>query len=235
MAQLKTMIRLDDLTLDQEVGAALGTLFSGITDQVKATILPAAGFGGAPKAVGRFTYGRKVATMDVATDDALYYAEYELTVEVPYAYVLSGLATAFQSAVGSLVMDRLDLALGASPLGTNEHQTVLVVADGGTFPLTFEGQTVTGIAWNATAAAIKTALATLSNLDAAEIVTTGGPVNSVAVNIEFKGRWAGHNVDLMTSSTASLTGSGKAVTVGTPVAGISAGTPTFGQERVYVS
>ena len=60
---------------------------------------------------------------------------------------------------------------------TDEQQTVRVTdATAGTFTLTFDGQTTAPIAWNATAAQIDAALEALSNIEADEIQTSGGPV-----------------------------------------------------------
>ena len=54
---------------------------------------------------------------------------------------------------------------------TNETQTVRVTnATGGTFTLTFDGQTTAPIAFNATAAAIQAALEALSNIEPGDVV-----------------------------------------------------------------
>ena len=70
---------------------------------------------------------------------------------------------------------------------TDEQQTVRVTnATGGTFTLTFEGQTTAPIAFNATAAQIDAALEALSNIEADEIQTSGGPANTANVNVFFR-------------------------------------------------
>ena len=70
---------------------------------------------------------------------------------------------------------------------TDEQQTVRVTnATGGTFTLTFNGQTTAPIAYNATAAQIDAALEALSNIGADEIQTSGGPVNTANVNVFFR-------------------------------------------------
>ena len=54
---------------------------------------------------------------------------------------------------------------------TNETQTVRVTnATGGTFTLTFDGQTTAPIAFNATAAAVQAALEALSNIEPGDVV-----------------------------------------------------------------
>src|SRR5215204_1862919 len=62
---------------------------------------------------------------------------------------------------------------------TNESQTLRVNgANGGTFTLTFGGQTTAPIAFSATAAAVQAALEALDNLQPGDILATGGPVNT---------------------------------------------------------
>ncbi|MEU8682989.1 hypothetical protein [Streptomyces sp. NPDC048611] len=102
---------------------------------------------------------------------------------------------------------------------TNEVQTVTVTGGptGGTFTLTYSGQTTAAIAYNATAAAVQTALVALSNVNAGDITVTGnagGPYT-----LTFGGQYLGDNVAQLTA-TASLTGgSTPGVTVATTTAG----------------
>lgn len=106
--------------------------------------------------------------------------------------------------------------------GTAEVQTITITGSptGGTYPLTYAGQTTAGIPFNATAAQVKTALAALSNLDADDIVTAGGPHPATPVTVTFD--VSAGDVALMTASGASLTGGSTpavAVTTSTPGAG----------------
>jgi hypothetical protein len=69
-------------------------------------------------------------------------------------------------------------------LRTNEVQTFAIVGDaaptGGTFTLTFDGETTAGIAYNASTAAVKSALEALSNITVNDVVVaTGTQVNEV--------------------------------------------------------
>ena len=69
----------------------------------------------------------------------------------------------------------------------DEQQTVRATnATGGTFTLTFNGQTTAALPYNATAAQIDTALEALSNVGANNIQTSGGPVNTANVNVFFR-------------------------------------------------
>ncbi|MEU6979578.1 hypothetical protein [Streptomyces sp. NPDC046371] len=106
---------------------------------------------------------------------------------------------------------------------TNEVQSVTVTGapTGGTFTLTYSGQTTAAIAYNATAAAVQSALEALSNVNPGDIVVTGnagGPYT-----LTFGGQYLGDNVAQLTA-TASLTGgTTPGVTVATTTGG---GTPT---------
>ena len=59
-------------------------------------------------------------------------------------------------------------------------------ATGGTFTLTFNGQTTAPIAVQRDRSAIDAALEALSNIEADEIQTSGGPVNTANVNVFFR-------------------------------------------------
>jgi hypothetical protein len=107
------------------------------------------------------------------------------------------------------MLDRFDADSGSG----NEVQAVTVSgATGGTFTLTFDGQTTAAIAFDASAATVQTELEALTNIDSGDVEATGGPLNTAAVNVEFRGQYAGVNVALMTA-TSSLTGTGATVDV----------------------
>lgn len=90
----------------------------------------------------------------------------------------------------------------------NEIQTVSIAGGptGGTFTLTYDGQTTAAIAWNATAAAVDAALEALSNIGAGNVICTGPPPPGTAITVEFTGALAGQDVALMTIDTTNLTG-----------------------------
>lgn len=90
----------------------------------------------------------------------------------------------------------------------NEVQTVTItgVPTGGTFALEFEGEQTAAIAFNATAAAVQTALEGLPNLDPGDILCAGGPLPSTAVTITFIGRRGGVSVQRVTAQAQALTG-----------------------------
>jgi hypothetical protein len=61
----------------------------------------------------------------------------------------------------------------SSPGYPSEHQQIAVDATGGTFTLTFSGQTTAAIAENATPTTVRTRLEALSNIATGEVVVTG--------------------------------------------------------------
>jgi glucose/arabinose dehydrogenase len=91
---------------------------------------------------------------------------------------------------------------------TNESQTVAVAgATGGTFTLTFDGQTTAPIAFPLDNAAIEAALEALSNLDDVAVTGTG------TRTVNFRGNKAETNVPLMTGNGSGLTGTAPTLTV----------------------
>ncbi|THA29190.1 hypothetical protein E6R18_25090 [Streptomyces sp. A1277] len=105
---------------------------------------------------------------------------------------------------------------------TSEVQTVTVTGTptGGTYTLTWSGQTTAAIPYNATAAQVKTALENLSNIDAGDLTVTGGPHPGTAMAVTFGGQFMGDDVAAMTASATNLTGgTSPAVTIATATAG----------------
>ncbi|MFI4875947.1 MAG: hypothetical protein ACIALR_11435 [Blastopirellula sp. JB062] len=97
--------------------------------------------------------------------------------------------------------------------GVNEEQTVSLTGSpsGGTFTLSYGGDTTSGIAYNAAASAVETALEGLTSIgsgDASVSGDAGGPWT-----VEFTGALAGQDVALMTGDGSSLTGGGASVSV----------------------
>lgn len=120
--------------------------------------------------------------------------------------------------------------------GTNEVQRITITGSptGGTFTLTWNGQTTAAIDFDATAAEVQAALEALSNIDAGEVACTGGQLPGTAVDVEFKGDLQGTNVNAMTA-TASLTGgSGPAVAITTPTPGVAGATDGRGTAQGFL-
>ena len=103
--------------------------------------------------------------------------------------------------------------------GTPEVQTVTITGTptGGTFTLTYSGQTTAAIAYNAAAGAVETALEALSNIGAGNVTCGGGALPGTAVTCTFSSILG--NPAQMTASSASLTGGT------TPTATVTTTTP----------
>jgi hypothetical protein len=87
----------------------------------------------------------------------------------------------------------------------------------GTFTSTFSGQTTAGIAWNAAASAVQSALEAMSNVAPGDVVCTGGPLPGTPVDVKFTGAtWGQRDVPAMTTNSAGLTGGTVGVTTPTP-------------------
>lgn len=112
---------------------------------------------------------------------------------------------------------------------TNEVQTLTVTGGptGGTFTITWSGQTTAAIAYNATAAAVQTALEALSNIAPGDVVVTGnagGPWT-----LTWGGTQLGEDVAAPTTTSSLTGGTTPAVAVATTTAG-GAATATDGTE-----
>jgi hypothetical protein len=94
------------------------------------------------------------------------------------------------------------------PAPSNEVQTVGITGSptGGTFTLTYAGQTTAPIAYNADAQTVENALEALSNIASGDVVVGGGPLPGTPVTVTFTGNLAGQNVGALTANGASLTG-----------------------------
>lgn len=105
---------------------------------------------------------------------------------------------------------------------TNEVQTLTVTGapTGGTFTITFSGQTTGAIAYNATAAVVQTALEALSNVNPGDIVVTGnagGPWT-----LTYGGQYLGENVGQVTTTESFTGGTTPDITIATTTGGDTA-------------
>lgn len=92
--------------------------------------------------------------------------------------------------------------------GTDEVQTFALYGTptGGTFTLTFDGQTTGALNYNDSAATVDTALEALSNIGAGDVAVTGGPLPGSSLTITFGGALTETNVANITCDPGSLTG-----------------------------
>lgn len=112
--------------------------------------------------------------------------------------------------------------------GTYEVQTVTLggAPTGGTFTLTFNGQTTAAIPYNATAAQVDTALENLSNIGAGDVSVTGGYGQfGTPFRVTFLNALAFTDVPAMTATNNTTAGQATSVTVATETVGIPAQSP----------
>lgn len=104
---------------------------------------------------------------------------------------------------------------------TNEVQSVTIggAPTGGSFTLSFGGDTTAPIAFNAIASAVQTALIALDSIPAGGVAVTGGPGPGTPYVVTFIGDLAGIDVPQMTGSAAGLTGGTPTLTIATTTQG----------------
>lgn len=108
-------------------------------------------------------------------------------------------------------------------LTQNEVQSITIngTPTGGTFTLSYKGQTTSALAYNATAAAVTAALEALSTIGTGNVVvtgSTGGPYTAT-----FQGTLTDKDVDELTANTAFTGGSNPYVAVATTTTGSLSG------------
>lgn len=88
----------------------------------------------------------------------------------------------------------------------DNYQTLTITGTptGGTFTLTYKGQTTAAIQYNAAASAVQTALAALSTIGTGNVTCAGGVLPGTAVTISFTGALANDTTQL--THTDSFTG-----------------------------
>lgn len=102
---------------------------------------------------------------------------------------------------------------------TNEVQTATVTGDptGGTFTLTFGGETTAALDFDASAQEVEDALVALPNVDEGDVEVTKA---SNVYTITFGGEYGTENVPALTADGSGLTGgTTPGVTIATPTAG----------------
>jgi hypothetical protein len=107
--------------------------------------------------------------------------------------------------------------------GRSEVQTVTIsgAPTGGSFTLTFDGATTGAISFDATAAAVQTALEGLATIGAGNVAVTGGPGPGTPWTVTFTGALAVTDVPQMTATSSLTGGTTPAVAVATSTAGIT--------------
>jgi len=115
-----------------------------------------------------------------------------------------------------------------------ESVSIAVDATGGTFTISFGGETTAAIAFNATAAAVQAALELLEDIDKGDITVTGGPGSAggatpyvIAFNVT--GQYGQTDAPAMTTGAGSLTGGAGTAAVTTTAGGATGTGATDGR------
>ena len=192
-----------------------------LRDNVDAALeaLPNIGTGGVTVAVGTMTNGVGTLTITFAGNVA--------KMVVPTITVANNSLVDATPATIAVV----ETTPGDDDPATNEVQTLTIAAGpptGGTFQLTFDGETTAPITWSATnntlLANIDAALEALSNIGAGEIACAATTLTAGvgALTITFSGALAATDVDLITVADNSLTGNTGTVAVAETTPGVNA-------------
>lgn len=151
------------------------------------------------------------------------------TYELRFGGILAG------TAVPAITVDRSSLTGGTAALAVtvvqegvapvNEVQTITIPGNttGGTFTLSYAGQTTGNIAYNASNATIQTALQGLSTIGSGNATVSGGTIPTAPITVTFAGTLAGTNVAAITGDGTNLVSGSNPVSVSTTEQGTSSG------------
>jgi len=106
---------------------------------------------------------------------------------------------------------RIAASLGVGGIKSNEVERITVNATGGTFTITYGGETTGPINYNASAAEVQAALEALPDLEPGDVTVLGGPGGPYT--LLFGGKLAEQSVTPVTTNRSGLTGGGKLATV----------------------
>lgn len=152
--------------------------------------------------------GQTTGGMDAQTDsDYLNHLVQQLQLMAPRPILAPDFAAMAKNIPGVYRATAID---GLKP-AVDEIQQLIVDGGGGTFTLTFGGQTTPAQPFNVTAAALQTALQALSSIGTNNCFVTGGvgaAGGGTPYNIRFYGTLGGADQPLITTNATGLTGSG---------------------------
>lgn len=155
---------------------------------------------------------------------------FDLVTAFPNGFIPSGVVVAKITSGGNAGL------YGQYDPGTVVHESASIAVDatGGTFTITFQGETTAAIAFNATAAAVKAALELLPGINLGDITVTGGPGDSggttpYVITFTEAGQYSDQDAPPITTGAGSLTG-GAGTAVVTTTTGGGAGAATDGRQ-----
>lgn len=168
--------------------------------------------------------------VDTAETVTLAIASFDLVTAFPNGFIPSGVCVAKITSGGDTGK------YGPYDPGTvvNESASIAVDATGGTFTITFQGETTAAIAFNATAAQVKAALELLPGINVGDITVTGGPgaaggATPYVITFTETGQYGDQDAPAITTGAGSLTGGAGTAAVTTTTGG-GAGASTDGTQ-----
>lgn len=133
-------------------------------------------------------------------------------------------------AIAFLMYAAMGAKSSSSSAGTNEVQTITITGTptGGTYTLSFRGQTTTALDFDATSSEVDAALGALSSIGgAANVTCAGGPHPDTAITVTFSGTLVASDPPMITAAS-SLTGGTN------PSIAITASTPGFAPMGTHI-
>lgn len=113
--------------------------------------------------------------------------------------------------------------ISSSPVSEQQTITITGSPTGGTFTLTFNGQTTTPLAYNSTSAQVQGAVEALSTVGSGNVVGTGGALPGTAVTLTFQSELANQPQPLFITVSSLTGGTSPAVAASRTTAGVAYG------------
>jgi hypothetical protein len=171
----------------------------------------------------KWTFAPQHALGDTVKTFSVEYGDYAQAERFAYG-IVNDLTLAFTRDACEISGEMLGraVATGITKSG-NEIQTLAITGSptGGSFTITYSGQTTGAIAYNAAAAAVQAAMEALSNIGAGNVACAGGPLPGTAVAIEFRGALRQTDVPAITTTNSFTGGTGPSTTITETVKGVA--------------
>ena len=125
----------------------------------------------------------------------------------------SGAELAWFAGTGTAMPTNATSALSSTQASEVQTVTITGTPTGGTFTLSFRGQTTSALAYNATSGTVTTALEALSTIGAGNVTLTGGPGPGTPYVVTFASALANQSVDTIVAVGAFTGGTAPAIAV----------------------
>lgn len=144
-----------------------------------------------------------MATRKVAAGQAI-----TLVYDVSIYYLSTALAVGTKLYLSPGTAGGIDQTPNLAGVNEVDRITKSGTVSGGTFTVTFRGQTTSALAYDISNANLQTALRALSTIGASNVTVSGGPVNSAFVALTFSDGLGKTDLPIISTDSGSLTGGG---------------------------